>query len=58
MGDDFIATANGKRYGLDDQLLASGVLAGFSERCRLAAPIRLHSKHVRIAIDTRQPSAG
>jgi hypothetical protein len=58
MGDDFIATANGKRYGFDDELLASGVLAGFSERCHLATPIRLHGKHVRIAADTRQPSAG
>ena len=28
MGDDFIATANGKRYGLDDELLATGVVAG------------------------------
>jgi hypothetical protein len=57
MGDDFIATANGKRYGLDDGLLATGVVAGFSEPCHLDAPIRLHSKHVRIAVDTRQPSA-
>ena len=31
MCDDFIATANGKRYGLDDELLATGVVAGFSE---------------------------